>query len=218
MPDESYFCTVCGEIQAHDCNYVHYECSICGGAYPWEEDIIYFDGKFGRIQGVYYAQTELNIYKYPDTESEVVGTLGVNEGIYCVGSFYSEDSSDDTTFWITEDGRCIPIGAVVNSNRNNLRIAKTNQVVVTYMTLSGNTYSVSKLHAVYDSYDAALLDLCGTSWSTIKANWTYNDYKSQGLPFMNSFSEGASGKTVSTRNKIDPDSYSKGDGTVYYFE
>lgn len=208
-PDETFVCTECGWIQEHDCVYEHYECQFCGSAYPWEQDIKYFD------ETVYYAQKELNIYKYPDMESEVIGTLSVDEEVYCVGSI----TVGKEFFWVSKDGGCIPNNYNFNANRWDLREVKTSQVIVTYMTLSGDTWSALKPYGVYDSYDAALLDLCGTSWSHIKANWTYNDYKSQGLPFMNSYAEGASGKTVTTRNQTDPYSYSVADGTIaYYFE
>jgi len=218
-PDESYTCTDCGWIQEHDCVYEHYECQICGSAYPWEQDIKYFDGTFGWSQGIYYAQKELNIYKHPDVESEVVGTLSVNEAISCVGRIIVKDGSDVSNFWITEDGRCILNEFHLSSNRRDLRVGKTNQVVVTYSTLSGNTWSSAKFHAVYDSFDAALQDLCGNSWSSIRENWHYTDYQSQGQPFMNCYSEGASGKTVATRNLVDPYSYSVvGENIDYYFE
>ena len=148
-------------------------------------------------------------------ESEVIGTLSVDGDVYCIGAI----SVDGQGFLITKDGGCVPNNYNFNSNRNDLREAKTSQVIVKYMTLSGDTWSALKPYGVYDSFDAALLDLCGSSWSHIKANWTYNDYKSQGLPFMNSYAEGASGKTVTTRNQADPYSYSVADGTTsYYFQ
>lgn len=234
--DEAFACTECGWTHEHEgvyvanedgthavnckyeccsysyqekCAYEQYECQACGGAYPWEQDIKYFD------ETLYYAQKELNIYKYPDVESEVIGTLSVDEEVYCVGTI----SVDKKIFRITKDGGCIPDNYNFNANRWDLREAKTSQVIVTYMTLSGDTWSALKTYAVYDSYDAALQDLCGSSWSHIKANWTYNDYKSQGLSFLNSYSEGASGKTVSTRNQSAPYNYSVAGGTIsYYFE
>lgn len=217
-PDETYVCTVCGWVQEHDCVYEHYECGICGEAYPWEQEIDYFDGTFGWSQGIYYAQKELNIYKYPDAESEIIGTLNVDEGVNCVGRVIIKEGSDVSNYWITEDGGCILNGFSNKKNRRDLRVAKTHQVVVTYSTLSGDTWSPAKFHAIYDSYDAALLDLCGSSWSTVKASWQYNDYKSQGQPFMNSYSEGASGKTVSTQNLVDPYSYTAGGNIDYRFE
>ena len=234
--DEAYVCTECGWTHEHEgvyvanedgthavnckyeccsysyqeeCTYAHYECQVCGHATPWEQDIRYFD------ETLYYAQKELNIYKYPDLESEVIGTISVDGDVYCVGAI----SVDGQGFFITKDGGCVPNNYNFNSNRNDLREAKTGQVIVKYMTLSGDTWSALKPYGVYDSFDAALLDLCGSSWSHIKANWTYNDYKSQGLPFMNSYAEGASGKTVTTRNQTDPYSYSVADGaTSYYFQ
>ncbi len=108
---------------------------------------------------------------------------------------------------------------VINStNHKDLRKAKTNQVIVTYSVLNGNTYSPTKMHGIYDSFDQALQEICGYSWTHIKANWQYNDYKSQGQPFMNTYAEGVTGKTVATRNLVDPYSYSFGEGITYYFE
>ncbi len=208
----------CSYSQQEDCTYVHYECQVCAQAYPWEQDIDYFDGTFYWDKGIYYAQKELNIYKYPDLESEIIGTLAVNDAVSCVGRIILGKEYDYLNFWITEDGRCIPNSYDYNTNRRDLREGTTNQVVVKYMTLSGNTWSPLKMHGVYDSYDAALQDLCGTTWTDIKANWRYNDYKSQGQNFMSSYSEGVSGKSVSTRNLTDPYGYSDGGAISYQFE
>ena len=213
-------CSDCDYVESgtEPCTFEHYECIACDAILPWEQDIVYFDGKAFWDKGVFYAQKELNIYRCPDEESEVVGTLTVNESVNCVGRIVLGKGKDLKQFWVTEDGRCIPNNRDNASNRYDLREGTTDQVVVKYMTLSGDTWSPLRMHKVYDSFDEALKDLCGTTWTQVKSNWTYNDYKSAGQVFMNSYSEGASGKTVSTNNLVDPYSYTYGGNISYYFE
>lgn len=51
--------------EPHECVFEHYECTVCGAIEPWEQDIVYFDGKAFWDKGVFYAQKELNIYQCP---------------------------------------------------------------------------------------------------------------------------------------------------------
>lgn len=210
----SYEC--CNYTSQENCVYEHYECLACGHIFSWEQDIEYFDGVYD-WKGIYYAQKDLNIYKHPDTESEIVGTLRTNEGVNCVGRVVKKEGKKVQIYWITEDGNCILNEYHNKTKRYDLREGTTTQVVVKYMTLSGDTWSRLKMHKTYDSYDAALQDLCGSTWTYIKSNWKYNDYDSQGLAFMNTYSEGASGMTVATDNLVDPYNYSCGENITYYF-
>ncbi len=207
----------CSYSEQGTCEYVHYECTSCKDAYPWENDIQYFNGEYYE-KGIYYAQKELNIYKYPDVESEVIGTLSVDEGVNCVGRVILGQGSKLQNFWITEDGGCVLNTFYKGENTYDMREGKTTQVVVKYLTLTNNTYSAETLVGVYDSYDAALQALCGSTWTDIKASWTYTDYKSQGLPNSNTYSDSVSGKTVSVLSNGEPvNYYIKGDNVYYYF-
>ncbi len=192
---------VCTYSYAEECEYSGYEC-VCGRVYPWEEDIRYFDES---KKGTYYAQKELNVYRYPNADSEVMDTLSVDEGVNCVGSVFYGSGANYECYYITESGGCIPVKFHQSTSRWDLRIAKTSQVVAR----CGSNYTV------YDSYDVALQSICGCSWSTVKQSWTYNDYKSQGLPFMNSYSQ--NGITVATKDGSVPYNCSM-NGAEYYFE
>lgn len=227
---EDYVCNVCGWSHEHDCvaapnedsthtcsckynicsysyieqcEYSYYEC-VCGNVYPWEKDIKYFDVN---EKNVYYAQKELNVYRYPSADSEVIDMLGVDEEVKCVGSIFYGSGANYERYLVTESGGCIPTVFHQSTSRWDLRIAKTSQVVAR----CGSDYTI------YDNYDVALQSVCGCSWSDIKQTWTYNDYKSQGLPFMNSYSKPGAGITVHTKDGSLPYSCSM-NGVEYYFE
>ena len=227
---EDYICSVCGWTHEHEClaeanddethtysckyeacpysyvencEYSEYEC-LCGNAYPWEKDIKYFGEN---DKNIYYAQKELEIYRYPNTGSEVIGTLGVDEEVRCVGSIFYGSGANYEKYLITENGGCIPTKFHQDTTRWDLRIAKTNQVVAR----CGSNYTV------YDSFDAALQSICGYSWSAVKQTFTYNDYKSQGQPFMNSYSMPGGNITIATKDGSLPYNCSV-NGTEYYFE
>lgn len=226
--NEEYICTVCGQIHEHDCMieknedathtysckysaceysyveecvYLVYECT-CGNKYPWEKDIKYFDDS---KKGTYYAQKVLNVYRYPNTSSEVIDTLGVDEEVNCVGSVFYGSGANYECYYITEGGGCIPVKFQQTSSRWDLRMAKTTQVIAR----CGSNYTV------YDNFDIALQSVCGYSWSIIKQTWQYNDYKSQGLTFMNSYSQ--NGITVATKDGVVPYNCNM-NGVDYYFE
>jgi len=227
---EDYICNVCGWSHEHDCvaasnedsthtysckynicsysyveqcEYSDYEC-VCGNVYPWEKDIAYFGAN---EKNIYYAQKELNVYRYPDTGSEVIDTIGIDEEVKCVGSIFYGSGANYERYLVTESGGCIPTAFHQSTSRWDLRIAKTSQVVAR----CGSDYTI------YDSYDAALQSICGYSWSNIKQTWTYNDYKSQGQPFMNTYTKPEAGITVATKDGALPYNCSM-NGVEYYFE
>jgi hypothetical protein len=208
FPDETathiFTCTYscCNYSMIEDCEYIDKVCTSCGGIYPWEKDISYFDDV-----EVYYAQKELKVYISPNTKSEVVKTLAVNDSVRCVGSIFYGSGANYEKYLVTEEGYCISTRFNVSTNRNDMRICKTSQVVV--RTPSNNL--------VYNSYDEALENLCGCSWNNIKQTWTYNDYKSQGLSFMNTYNNSSLGITISTKDGVNPYSYNC-NGVDYYFE
>ena len=201
----TYSCkyTCCTYSYSNDCEFTGYEC-VCGNVYPWEQDIEYFDEK---EKGVYYAQRELKIYRYPDTDSEVIGTLGVDEGINCVGSIFRGSGSKYENYYITEEGGCISIKFRQAKSRWDLSPAKTSQVIVIF---NNNT------HGTYNGYDEALQAVCESTWTQVKSSWQYNDYKSQGLSFMNSYSN--QGVTVATKDGSVPYNCSMGNDVIYYFQ
>ena len=207
-PDEKgthvFACTYscCNYSSIEDCEYVDKICTSCGGIYPWEKDITYFDNV-----DVYYAQKELNVYISPNINSEVVKTLAINDSVRCIGSIFYGSGANYERYFVTEEGYCILNKFNVSTSRNDMRICKTSQVIVRTPNES----------LVYNSYDDALENLCGCSWSNIKQTWTYNDYKSQGLPFMNTYNNSSLGITISTKDGVNPYGYNC-NGVDYYFE
>ena len=187
----------CAYTNQEECQFSHYECTICGNGYPWEKDIEYFDGTNYYDKGIYYAQKELNIYKYPDTESEVLGILAVDEGINCIGRVIIKDDN----FWVTEDGKCIlntfhPINAL----SSDLREGKTTQLVVKSHTSANNRYSAGVMHGVFDSYDEALQNLSGVTWTYIKENWTFVNNRELGSASLNYYFDESANRAVNVRD------------------
>lgn len=172
--------------------------------YLWKNDIKYFSATENTI---YYAQKELNIYRHPNTSSEIIGTLSTDAEVKCIGSIFYGSGANYESYLVTESFGCIPTTFHQSTSRWDLRIARTYQVIAR----CGNNYTI------YDNYDLALASICGSSWTTIKQTWTYNDYKSQGLPFMNSYSLFGANITVTTKDGNIPYNCIM-NGVEYYFE
>lgn len=187
--NEEYVCSECGWTHEHIltyepageaihnavcsiecCHYVNtevcvnddYLCATCGYEFPkWTVET--------RDARTYYARKELNVYKEPYKDSEVVKTLAVDDSIVCVGVVkqYKDEAvwfyQTDEGFFVEQERRPKCQGL------KNLNPAKSNQVYIFDDFYDG--YDKVKSEGVYNSVDEALIAISGHDRDWFRANW-----------------------------------------------
>lgn len=218
------FAECCSFYEESDCTIEHLKCSACGYEVDWKSKLIKSEFSGYWQEGTYYAQKKFPVYASPDKSGEVIKYLDVNDTFYLKWRY----NTGDEEYYVSDEYECIAVsdvGFTYSTNRFDLRMGTTGQVVVTKQTLKGNTYTSQGVYKVFDSYDEAVKHFYGVSWSTVKSTWTY--IGNEGTPFMPYYSDnsktGQIGQVlrvpqVFTHNGSIPYSISPEDGVVYYFQ